>query len=125
MPGALFKPGRLLACAAFLSLALLLTSCNAVFCFSTGPTIATVTPGPVLVGGTQVRLTIVGSNFDDGAFAVLSDGTADLGAIAAEFLLLGIDPYPRKPGAEFAQPAQEGAATTPFAALAKLKDAKN
>ena len=56
---------------------------------------------------------------------VLSDGTADLGAIAAEFLLLGIDPYPRKPGAEFAPPAQEGAATTPFAALAKLKDAKN
>jgi hypothetical protein len=75
MPGALFKPGRLLACAAFLSLALLLTSCNAVFCFSTGPTIATVTPGSVLVAGTQVRLTIVGSNFDDGAFAVLSDGT--------------------------------------------------
>ena len=75
MPGALFKPGRLLACAAFLSLALLLTSCNAVFCFSTGPTIATVTPGPVLVGGAQVRLTIVGSNFDNGAVAVLSDGT--------------------------------------------------
>jgi uncharacterized metal-binding protein YceD (DUF177 family) len=56
---------------------------------------------------------------------VLSDGTADLGAIAAEFLLLGIDPYPRKPGAEFTPPAPEGAATTPFAALAKLKDAKN
>ena len=56
---------------------------------------------------------------------VLSDGTADLGAIAAEFLLLGIDPYPRKPGAEFAPPAEEGAATTPFAALARLKDAKN
>ncbi len=56
---------------------------------------------------------------------VLSDGTADLGAIAAEFLLLGIDPYPRKAGAEFAPPAKEGAATTPFAALAKLKDAKN
>ena len=56
---------------------------------------------------------------------VLADDTADLGAIAAEFLLLGIDPYPRKPGAEFAPPAAEGAATTPFAALAKLKDAKN
>jgi uncharacterized metal-binding protein YceD (DUF177 family) len=55
---------------------------------------------------------------------LLSDGTADLGAIAAEFLLLGIDPYPRKPGAEFAPPAEQGAATTPFAALAKLKDAK-
>jgi uncharacterized metal-binding protein YceD (DUF177 family) len=56
---------------------------------------------------------------------VLSDGMADLGAIAAEFLLVGIDPYPRKPGAAFAPPAAEGAATTPFAALAKLKDAKN
>src|SRR5260370_441350 len=56
---------------------------------------------------------------------VLADGTADLGAIAAEFLLLGIDPYPPNPGAEFAPPAAEGAATTPFAALAKLKDAKN
>src|SRR5215831_20416475 len=42
---------------------------------------------------------------------VLSDGTADLGAIAAEFLLLGIDHYPRKPGAEFAPPSDEGAAT--------------
>src|SRR5262245_28983863 len=56
---------------------------------------------------------------------VLSDGTADLGAIAAEFLLLGIDPYPRKPGAEFVPPAGEGAATSPFGALAKLKDGKN
>jgi uncharacterized metal-binding protein YceD (DUF177 family) len=55
----------------------------------------------------------------------LSDGTADLGAIAAEFLLLGIDPYPRKPGAEFAPPAAEGTAATPFAALAKLKATKN
>jgi len=56
---------------------------------------------------------------------VLSDGTADLGALAAEFLLLGIDRYPRKPGTEFAPPAGEGVTTTPFAALAKLKDAKN
>jgi hypothetical protein len=55
----------------------------------------------------------------------LADGTADLGTIAAEFLLLGIDPYPRKPGAKFAPLAAEGVATTPFAALAKLKDAKN
>jgi uncharacterized metal-binding protein YceD (DUF177 family) len=55
----------------------------------------------------------------------LSDGTADLGAIATEFFLLGIDPYPRKPGAHFAPPAEESAAATPFATLAKLKDAKN
>jgi uncharacterized metal-binding protein YceD (DUF177 family) len=56
---------------------------------------------------------------------VLSDGTADLGTVAAEFLLLGIDPYPRKPGATFTSPAEQGAAVTPFAALAKLKSAKN
>src|SRR5579871_6625077 len=55
---------------------------------------------------------------------VLSNGTADLGAIAAEFLLLGIDPYPRKPGVEFSPPADEGTGASPFAALAKLKDAR-
>lgn len=55
----------------------------------------------------------------------LSDGAADIGALAAEFLLLGIDPYPRKPGAEFTPPPEENAAAAPFAALAKLKDAKN
>ncbi|MGA2045899.1 MAG: DUF177 domain-containing protein [Roseiarcus sp.] len=29
------------------------------------------------------------------------DGKIDLGALAAEFMILGLDPYPRKPGAEF------------------------
>ena len=56
---------------------------------------------------------------------VLADGTADLGAVAAEFLLLGIDRYPRKPGAEFAQPVEESTGASPFAVLAKLKDAGN
>jgi uncharacterized metal-binding protein YceD (DUF177 family) len=55
---------------------------------------------------------------------VLSDGTADLGAIATEFLLLGIDPYPRKPGVEFASPVKENTAASPFAPLAKLRDAR-
>ncbi len=55
----------------------------------------------------------------------LSDGTADLGAIATEFLLLGIDPYPRKPGAEFVPPAEPSKASSPFAALVRLKDAKD
>jgi hypothetical protein len=55
----------------------------------------------------------------------LSDGAADIGALAAEFLLLGIDPYPRKPGAAFTPPPEESAAAAPFAALARLKDAKN
>ena len=52
----------------------------------------------------------------------LVDGTLDLGALAVEFLLLGIDPYPRKPGAVFEQPAGADAGHRPFAALAALKD---
>jgi hypothetical protein len=51
----------------------------------------------------------------------LIDGAADLGALATEFLILGIDPYPRKPGASFAAPAAEPGSSGPFAALAKLK----
>lgn len=45
----------------------------------------------------------------------------DLGAIAAEFLILAIDPYPRKEGAEFAPPAVEETGNKPFAALAALQ----
>ncbi len=56
---------------------------------------------------------------------ILSDGAADVGAVAAEFLLLGIDPYPRKPGAEFKPPADTGAAASPFATLAKLKNSRS
>jgi uncharacterized metal-binding protein YceD (DUF177 family) len=52
----------------------------------------------------------------------LVDGTADLGAIAAEFLLLGIDPYPRKPDAEFAPPVVASEGAGPFAVLARLKN---
>jgi uncharacterized metal-binding protein YceD (DUF177 family) len=52
---------------------------------------------------------------------VLVDGTVDLGAIATEFLILGIDPYPRKAGAVFAPPATGEEADQPFAALAALK----
>jgi hypothetical protein len=49
------------------------------------------------------------------------NGVVDLGAVATEFLLLGVDPYPRKPGAAFAAPAAEDTAGHPFAALAALK----
>ena len=56
---------------------------------------------------------------------VLRDGAVDLAAVATEFLLLGIDPYPRKPGSVFAAPkAVENAASHPFAALAALKNTK-
>jgi uncharacterized metal-binding protein YceD (DUF177 family) len=51
----------------------------------------------------------------------LIDGGVDLGAIAAEFFILGIDPYPRREGAVFTAPASEDAADHPFAALAQLK----
>ncbi|MGO8740719.1 YceD family protein [Rhodoblastus sp.] len=50
------------------------------------------------------------------------NGRIDLGALAAEFLALGLDPYPRKPGVRF-DPMIEDAdePPSPFAALAKLK----
>jgi len=49
--------------------------------------------------------------------------SVDLGAIAIEFLILGIDLYPRKPGAIFQAPPVEDAAEHPFAALAALRRA--
>jgi uncharacterized metal-binding protein YceD (DUF177 family) len=52
----------------------------------------------------------------------LIDGTVDLGAIATEFVLLALDPYPRKPGAVFEAPSPaRDDETHPFAALAALK----
>lgn len=51
----------------------------------------------------------------------LIDGKVDLGAIATEFLLLGIDPYPRKAGAEFAAVKTADDSARPFAALEALK----
>jgi hypothetical protein len=50
------------------------------------------------------------------------DGRIDLGAVTAEFLALGLDPYPRKPGIDFApDPVAAEADPSPFAALARLK----
>jgi hypothetical protein len=51
----------------------------------------------------------------------LENGIIDLGVIATEFLILGIDPYPRKPGAEFERPKPTADGAHPFAALADLK----
>lgn len=48
------------------------------------------------------------------------DGKIDVGALAAEFLALGLDPYPRKPGADFSFSDEKGeAALSPFAKLAE------
>jgi hypothetical protein len=50
----------------------------------------------------------------------LVGGYVDLGVIATEYFLLGIDPYPRKEGAVFEAPALKDATDSPFAALAEL-----
>ncbi|MGO4716812.1 YceD family protein [Bradyrhizobium sp. 2TAF24] len=54
----------------------------------------------------------------------ITDGTIDLGQLAADVLFLGIDPYPRKPGVVF-EPlvTAEDPESHPFAALKALKDA--
>jgi Large ribosomal RNA subunit accumulation protein YceD len=51
------------------------------------------------------------------------NGTIDLGVLATEFLMLGLDPYPRKAGAVF-EPviAAVDPADHPFAALGALKN---
>ena len=51
----------------------------------------------------------------------LIGGAVDLGALATEFMMLGIDPYPRKPGATFTPPNVGDEGAHPFAALAALK----
>ena len=51
----------------------------------------------------------------------LEGGAVDLGAIATEYFLLGIDPYPRKPGAVFEAPGEPEPQASPFAALSALK----
>ena len=48
------------------------------------------------------------------------DGKIDLGALAAEFFALGLDPYPRKPGAVLDEDhTNSGSIDSPFSALAQ------
>jgi hypothetical protein len=68
-----------------------------------------------LVGGGEVEVPAVDEP------EVLVGGVIDLGAIATEFLILGLDPYPRKPDATFEASALGDDAAHPFAALAALK----
>jgi len=51
---------------------------------------------------------------------LIEDGKIDLGQYAVEQLALSLDPFPRKPGAQFVQP-EEPAEISPFAALKALK----
>lgn len=49
------------------------------------------------------------------------DGKIDLGALAAEFFALGLDPYPRKPGVTFNPPDEASDEDSPFAAVRRAK----
>ena len=54
---------------------------------------------------------------------IVRDGRIDLGALASEYLTIGLDPYPKKPGAAFVEPAPREAEPdgSPFAVLKALK----
>jgi hypothetical protein len=56
-------------------------------------------------------------DLEDAAPDPLIGGAIDLGAIVGEFLTLALDPYPRKPGARFSEPAPAAEEGSPFAAL--------
>ena len=51
---------------------------------------------------------------------LVEHGQIDLGQVVVEQLALRLDPFPRKPGAEFVQPPEPGE-ISPFAALKALK----
>ncbi|WP_029002364.1 YceD family protein [Azorhizobium doebereinerae] len=56
---------------------------------------------------------------------LIENGAIDLGLLVTEFLALGLEPYPRKPGEVFEpyeESAESEAPVSPFAALARLKD---
>lgn len=54
---------------------------------------------------------------DDDEPDPIHDGQIDLGALAAEFMALALDPYPRKPGVDFSPPAFGGEPPSGLGAL--------
>lgn len=52
----------------------------------------------------------------------MEGSSIDLGRLTAEFLALGLDPYPRKPGTAFSFETEGDADASPFAALGRLRD---
>jgi len=68
------------------------------------------------VAGEEVEITL-----DDDSPDVIEDGRIDLGQYAVEQLALTLDPFPRKPGAEFVQP-EEPADISPFAVLKAFRE---
>ncbi len=71
--------------------------------------------------GAPPREIVVASDDEDPPEPIIN-GRIDLGAVACEFLALGLDPYPRKPGVAFAEmslPRQEK--SSPFKVLRTLR----
>lgn len=64
-------------------------------------------------------------SLEEDAPDVVTGGSIDIGEVLAEALGLAIDPYPRKPGAEFRQGGDShvdrASGASPFAVLDKLK----
>lgn len=58
---------------------------------------------------------------EDELIEPLAGSSIDLGALATEFLILAINPYPRKDGVQFTPPKVEDSREHPFAVLAPLK----
>ena len=73
---------------------------------------------PSLIGQSGAGIDVLAEDEPE----VLVGGTVDLGAIATEFLVLSLDPYPRKSNAVFQAPAAvSDESDHAFAALAELK----
>lgn len=73
------------------------------------------TPTDPALGTEEMEITL-----EDDSPDVIEDGRIDLGQYAVEQLALQLDPFPRKPGAEFVQP-EEPAEISPFAVLKQFK----
>ncbi len=78
-------------------------------------------PSSVLEDGSVA----VSADLQSDVLEPMPDGTIDLAGLSVEFLMLGIDPYPRKAGATFATVVAgndaEDPIPHPFAALEALK----
>jgi hypothetical protein len=74
--------------------------------------------GPV---GKTAAIDVNAASSDDDVEPLIGN-TVDLGLLATEFFILGIDPYPRKPGVAFDAPkTAPDPASHPFAGLAALQ----
>jgi hypothetical protein len=69
--------------------------------------------GPPITAAEAESLTIGDQDAPD----PIIDGKIDLGALAVEFMILGLDPYPRKPGARFTAPSNAEGGDPPLASL--------